>query len=380
MLGEGMIRIAAWTAAASVLVAFGLFVIKVVHWRMLRSAGVRRARYTGAIGEIIARGIIPRASVKGWAHDPVFEDVLLEYISITAGDERENLEKLVRHLDIRTLLVDQLRKSRWPSKRLRAAGYLADLAEHAQEWALIEALDSPIAEIRIQAARGLAKLGTAEAIPPLVQMLTHEDPWYAARIADQLVIYGSAATPALVAYAHQQEDPQGRELAVRLLGLIGDRSAAKSLIALMSDDDPEVRIAAVSALGRSGTLDAVAPLISALVDPDWRVRARAAASLGAFSDPHSIPRLLGALSDESWWVRQNAAEALVEIPGGDAALIEALEGDDAFARDAALLQLGMAGTIDEAQMRSEEGSATDDDARLLAAIEEPTEQRTKRAS
>lgn len=380
MLGEGILRIAAWTAAASVFVAFGLFLVKVVHWRMLRSNGLRRARYTGAIGEIIARGIIPRASVKGWARDPVFEDVLLEYISITAGDERENLEKLVRHLDVRTLLVDQLRMSRRPSKRLRAAGYLADLAEHAQEWALLEALDDPIPEIRIQAARGLAKLGTERAIPRLVQMLTHEDPWYAARLADQLIIYGSAATTALVAYAEQQADPQGRELAVRLLGSIGDRKAAKHLIELMSDTDPEVRIAAVSALGKSGTLDAVAPLISALVDDDWRVRARAAASLGSFSDPHSIPRLYAALGDESWWVRQNSAEALVEIPGGHVALIEALEQDDPYARDAALLQLGMAGTLEDAQMRVEDGTATEDDRRLLRAIEVKPKPPAKRAS
>ncbi len=375
-----IISIAFWTAGASLTVALALFVVKVAHWRLTRSAGVRRARYTGAIGEILARGIIPRASVVGWARDPIFEDVLLEYISIAAGDERENLEELVRHLDIRTILVNNLRGSWRASKRLRAAGYLADLADHGQEWALIEALDDPIPEIRIQAARGLATLRSAGAIPKLVQMLTHEETWYAARIADQLVTYGTAATDELVAYAEQTTDPSGRELAVRLIGSIGDRSASPVLVRLCNDPDPGLRLAAVSALGKSGTLEAVPVLISALADEDWRVRARAAASLGPFSDPHSIHRLENALRDDSWWVRQNAAEALVEIPGGRDALISAVGGADPYARDSALLQLGLAGEIEDARARMEEGKGSDADERLIRAVDGEPPRRSRQAS
>lgn len=379
MIGEGVLGIAVWTAAASGFVAFALFVVKVTHWRLLRSAGVRRARYTGAIGEILARGIIPRASVAGWARDPVFEDVLLEYISIAGGDERENLEELVRHLDIRTILVKRLRKSWRAAKRLRAAGYLADLADHGQEWALIEALDDPIPEIRIQAVRGLATLRSERAIPKLVGMLTLEEPWYAARIADQLVTYGSAATPALIAHAEQSDAP-GRELVIRLVGSIGDRSASGSLIRLFEEPDPGIRLAAVSALGKSGTLEAVPVLIRGLTDEDWRIRARAAASLGSFSDPHSIPRLEAALRDNSWWVRQNAAEALVEIPGGHDALISAVGGPDPYARDSALLQLGLSGEIEDARARTEEGTGSDRDRRLIEAVDGKPARRSRRAS
>ena len=197
VLGGEIIKIAAWTAAASLAVAVALFVVKMTHWRLIRSAGVRRARYTGAIGEILARGIIPRASLAGWAKDPVFEDVLLEYIAIVGGEERANLEELVRHLDIRTILVNSLRNSRRASKRLRAAGYLADLADHGQEWALVEALEDPIPEIRIQAVRGLATLRSKRAIPKLVDMLTHEEPWYAARVADRNSSSSKSGTPNL---------------------------------------------------------------------------------------------------------------------------------------------------------------------------------------
>ena len=291
-----------------------------------------------------------------------------------------NLEELVRHLDIRTILVNSLRNSRRASKRLRAAGYLADLADHGQEWALVEALEDPIPEIRIQAVRGLATLRSKRAIPKLVDMLTHEEPWYAARIADQLVEFGSAATLALVAYAEQVHGSAGRELAVRVIGSIGDRSASPTLIHLVGGADPGLRLAAVSALGRSGTLEAVPILITSLTDEDWRVRARAAASLGTFSDPHSIPRLAAALRDPSWWVRQNAAEALVEIPGGHEALIAAVGGDDPYARDSALLHLALSGEIEDARVRIESDKGTDRDRRLIEAVDGEPDRPSQKAS
>ena len=61
----------------------------------------------------------------------------------------------------------------------------------------------------------------------------------------------------------------------------------------------------------------------------------------------------------------------MEILGGMDALISALEGDDAYARDAALQQLGLNGQIRAARTAISEGVATEQQTRLVAAVELP---------
>jgi HEAT repeat protein len=130
-------------------------------------------------------------------------------------------------------------------------------------------------------------------------------------------------------------------------------------------------VGAASALGRAGTPVAVPALIAALNDDDWRVRARAADSLGAFSDPRAVEPLGAALRDQAWWVRQDSAKALANHLGGDRRLIEALWDDDPYARDAALHQIGLKGTVREAYHRIESGAGTELDRRIVAAALSP---------
>jgi HEAT repeat protein len=375
-VNDGFIRaLVGITAATAAVLAVALLTVKLVHWRLQRSAAVRRAHYVGAVGEILARGLRP-AGASAWAEDPIFQEVLLEYVDLVAGAERARLEDLVEELDLRTVLVRRLRRSRLLGKRLDAASRLAVLATPGLEPILLETLADRSPDVRGEAARGLARLRSERALPVLIDLLTGERPWDAARIADRLVEYGPVAVPALSARLRSQLEEasppvEAARLVVRVLGLIGDLSACPALLPLLHHPHPELRIAAASALGRAGTLDAVDPLLAALGDPDWRVRARAAASLATFSDPRSVEPLGRALSDPGWWVRQNAAESLTELPGGLERLVAAVEGPDRFAADAALLQLGLKGAVRAARTRAEQGHPTELDVRLLGALDRP---------
>lgn len=363
-------------AVLSVVLAVVLFLIKLYHWHYTRIVGVRRAHYIAAVGEIVARGI-PSEYESGWAKDPLFHDVLLQYVDVVAGEERAHLESLISAIDLRYRLVVQLKSARAESRRMAAASYLAVVATPEIEWALVEALDSHNSEIRIQAAGGLATIKSEKAIPQLVHMLLTDNPWVAARIADQLVAYGSVAVPFLMENVRDEHDGHlvdHRILAVvvRILGMIGDLRAAPAIGPLIDHPMRDVRVAAAAALGKTGTPASIPVLIEALADSDWQVRAAAATALASFSDPAATEPVASLLRDRSWWVRQNAAAALMEILGGMDALIEALEGDDAYARDAALQQLGLNGTIRAAQAAVTKGQATAEQERLVAAVNLPS--------
>ncbi len=363
-------------AIVAVVLAIILFTVKLVHRRRIRAIGVRRAHYIGALGELVARNSLPMSSLTGWGDDPVFLEVLFDFLTIVTGDERATLERLIERLDLRAQLAEDLRGSRRLRKRLEALGYLVEIADESLEDLFLGCLDDDVVEVRLHAARGLARIGNPESVGTILDRMEHEEHWVADRLADVLVGYGPGAVPALSQYLllSQFDERRDAELLrdiIRVLDLIGDLGAEPALVAMLEVDEQLLRIGAASALGAAGTPASVPALLRALEDPDWRVRARAADSLGVFSDPRAIEPLGVALRDPAWWVRQDSAKALANHLGGEARLIEALRDDDPYARDAALHQLGLRGTVRDAYRRIEAGSGTELDRRILNAVLEP---------
>ncbi len=361
-------------ALISVVLSVLLFVIKYAHRRRLRAAGVRRALYIGALGEMAARNSVPTAEIQGWRDDPIFLEVLFDFLAIVTGDERETLEELIDQLELRDRLSRELRGTRRRNTKLRTLSYLAEIADESLQPIFVECLADPVTEEKLHAARGLAQIGDPETVSLILDQMESEETWVAARLADEIIEFGAVAAPALVKYLLLSEhdpnrDPELLRQVIRVIGLIGDLRAEPALISMLESPEPLVRVGAASALSRAGTPESVPGLISALADPDWRVRARAADALGTFSDGRALEPLGRALRDEAWWVRQDAAKALATHLGGERRLIEALSDDDPFARDAALSQLGIRGTVSEAQQRFEVGTATGQDRMILAASE-----------
>lgn len=343
-------------ATTTVILSVSLFSVKILHRNHIRAEGVRRAHYIGAIGEIVAHNSVPVSEIAGWQDDPVFFEVLVDFLDIVTGDERLTLERLVTKLDLRSKLANDLERARLPSERLRALSNLVELADLSLLGLFTLHLTDSVAEVRFQAARGLARIGDPGSVEAILDLMESEDSWVAARIGDVLVEFGVPAVPSLVRYMllsdhDTRRDPNMLRQVVRSAGLIGDLGAEQALIVMLESPEPLIRAGAASALSGAGTSASVPALIRALGDSEWVVRARAADALGNFPDERAVEPLGKALQDETWWVRQDAAKALASHPAGERRLVEALSEGDPFARDTALSQLGLAARESNAQSR-----------------------------
>lgn len=141
-----------------------------------------------------------------------------------------------------------------------------------------------------QSANALARIGGADALPPLTQALTHED-------------------------------QQVRYATVLALGQLGRQSeqAVPLLLSLLAQPDPKMRFHAALALGEMGKRPTVVvpALIRALGDADSNVRRGAAAGLRGYSDRvearAAIPALVWLLEDPNPGVRSYARGTLSEL-------------------------------------------------------------------
>lgn len=314
---------------------------------------------------------------KAVATDPAFIDAVIDLRNTLSGPEVETLAGIVDRLGVTDRQVVRLRR-RFPlAGRLAAAVCLAEIGDESTAGVLREHLSDPEPEIRIQCARGLARIQHTAAIDAILERFTIEEPWVRARFADALLVFGAKATWPLVAYIRVNLAPAGNEAvvdAIRILGRIGDRSVGPTLAGILRiAHDPEVRIAVVEALGAVGGPLAVRPLRYAFRSEDWRLRAKAATALGEIGDPAVNWVLVEGLDDPNWWVRRNTASALAVLPGGQELLLTALESDDRFARDAAAEALADSGALSGARDRRDRGESTEADRVLLAYMSTPDE-------
>ena len=326
-----------------VVAGVSLFIVKAVRRRIRSRATRRKNRFIDMIGELVIRGEWNARVFKRYASDPLFREVLLEYLRMISGADRDQLVSVARRMGMVAEYSGELRSGN-RNERVRAAEALSEIADPETLPDLVFALADTVPEVRVQAAAALAHIGESRAVKSLLVALDQQDEGSAQRLADALYGFGAAAVEEAARYL--TGPGKYRPLVARTLGLIGDIRAEDSLLQALDSTDQALRIRAAAALGRAGTPRAVPYLLELLSDTQWEVRAQAATAVGRRLDQRSVPWLKRALSDEAWWVRHNAAAALVEIPGGSDALRLALDHPDPYARDAAaavLLSSGMAG-------------------------------------
>lgn len=273
---------------------------------------------------------------------------------VPAPERQLMLDLLLRHL---ALLRG--REAELIVSHLEDAGYIADLAEqlsHGRSWRraavadllgrsrsqlavapLGQALEDHDEDVRLVAARSLALIGTPDAVSALADALVAPTRWALALVADNLVLLGSAAVPALLAMLGRPDDPKAVAAAARILGEIRDPAATEPLLdVLRVAADIDGRAQAAAALGKIGGRRAAAALLTALRDPAWEVRAQAAKALGRLGDAGAVPALRQAMPDPSWWVRVNCGEALAQLgDAGRTALRVVASGDDRYAAEQA---------------------------------------------
>ncbi|HCD36389.1 MAG TPA: HEAT repeat domain-containing protein [Chlorobium sp.] len=221
-------------------------------------------------------------------------------------------------------------------QRLRTASYLPFIIERTEAIrVLIDALDDPMVDVRLEAAHSLGRLKAAEAVVPILEHLSLPGNWPLRRVTELIMLMEDAAVPPLLEYLSGDGGSiAGKVIAISALGTLEAGEASAMVRSFMKDPSPEIRIQAMRAAGSTDGMGALVGLRRGLLDPVWEVRASAAKALGKFPDEHSVSPLFHCLGDREWWVRFNAASSLLrQGPGGIAALRKALGHEDRFVRE-----------------------------------------------
>jgi HEAT repeat protein len=352
--------------ALMVVILIGL---KTVHRARVRRHDRRREQYVQLLSRHLAfdHAVDPIPAQAG--EDEAFLDAIIDLRNLVTGAEVRKLAVIANRYELIDRQSKRLR-SRFPlSRRLRAAVSLAELGNEASAATLMSHLDDPEPEIRIQAARGLARIGHTPAIDRIVDRLEVEDAWVRARFGDSLASFGSNASQPLMAYVrvnHQTGHTEAVVQALTTLGVIGDHGVGPQLADVLAETtNPEIQIAVVDALGWVGGSHVLDSVVGAMHSPDWRVRAKAATAIGMIGDSSAADELAHALQDQAWWVRRNSAGALAMMRDGVPLLYRALTSPDAFARDAAAEALEDIGELAKARAAHATGEASNDQLRLL---------------
>ena len=308
------------------------------------------------------------------ADDDAFIDALIDIRHTLSGTSIETLDGVVDRAGLINHQAKRLR-SRFPlGRRLRAVVSLAEIGDPRAARILMHHLSDRVPEIRVQCARGLARMRYTAAIDVILDRFHRETPWVQSRFAETLALFGRDAVWPLTAWVrvnHNHDDTGVTEI-IRILGVIGDSEAGPALAELLySAEEPEIRIAIIETLGLIGGPLALRPLRRMIQSTDWRIRAKAATAFSKIGDPSINPILREGLGDASWWMRRNSAAALAALPGGIDLLYDAIGAPDQFARDAAAEALADCGELIAARDRLEDGSADPRDVKLVSYMHSP---------
>jgi HEAT repeats len=202
-------------------------------------------------------------------------------------------------------------RSRRAWRRAAAAYALGDMACPEVVPVLAGALEDRNDEVRAAAVRSLGRLRDPTVTEMLVESLVaHRVPRGMAGAA--LLQMGSDAVPELRRIAGHEEAAV-RQVALTVLGLVGDSGDADVALAALRDPAADVRAAAARALARIGTGRAEPALREALGDPEHFVRAEAAGALGAIGAYAAVPRLVEVARTDRFKPARAAAQAVAEI-------------------------------------------------------------------
>jgi len=219
----------------------------------------------------------------------VFAELLAGYSIAVRGTPRE---RIAAYFERTGAIEEQLKllRSRRHWKRAAAAFALGDMGSARAVPALLEALDDKDADVRGAASRSLGRLGSADAIEPLVTAgVERRVPRDVTMLA--LLDLGPPAVPRLLELTEHPE-PQVRTAAVELVGHLGEAGDAEELPAQLRDTAAEVRAATAGALGRLGAAAARDALIAALDDRVPSVRVASSRALGQIGGRSALDALL----------------------------------------------------------------------------------------
>src|SRR3989339_579466 len=222
-------------------------------------------------------------------------------------------------------------KSEYSEIRIFAAKELAKIKDPSVIDVLIDATSDKQEEVRIEVIQTLGEIGDERAVNPLVYTLGDESLVVREKSAVALGKLGRPeAVEALISALNSNTNLTIVCAIAEALGQIEDARAVEPLMTFLNHKESIIRECTASSLGNLRDSRAVDSLIAALNDEQERVRWYAADSLGKIGDPICVDSLIKLLSDTSARVRESAVTALGQIGNQQAieSLIKALQDVD----------------------------------------------------
>ena len=280
---------------------------------------------------------------KAKTRDQWLEDIVLKQEENTRHLESkieqlklEVAQKSIKLLEIQPDKTDpkpliEAIKSEYPEVRIFAAKELAKIKDPAINEVLVNAVSDEQEEVRIEVVQALGEIGDESAVKPLICTLNDESLIIREKVAKALGLLGNhEAVEPLTSALNNNNNLSIVCSIIEALGQIGDNKAVESLIVYLKHKEPKIRESTAAALGKLRDNLAVESLIDALNDEQERVRWYAADSLGKIGDPICVESLIKLLSDTSARVRESAVTALGQIGNRQSieSLIKALKDVD----------------------------------------------------
>ena len=231
---------------------------------------------------------------------PLRDGDLIAGLMVTVEDVTERLE---RESQLKTLLA-----SGDEHTRLRAAEAISD-DDSYDATSLVGALADESWKVRRMAIRGVAARDAPEAIAALLKSVreNHGNP---ALLNSALQVLASTGVDTLSPLLEFLEgpDPDLRMQAALALGEQHDARAIKALVKALADNDSNVRYHAIEALGKLRAAESVDALLEIVETRDFFLSFVALEALEQIGDARVAPAIVPLLSDE--FLREPAARLL----------------------------------------------------------------------
>ncbi|MBI1177593.1 hypothetical protein GC207_09160 [bacterium] len=229
------------------------------------------------------------------------------------GEFAERLNSLMRIMGLMTECLERLNHPIW-YRRAQAAELLGNFNDPNVVLALYRALEDRRLEVRIAAARSLARLQSVQSVREIVNALIGRQTDPSLSITEVFRSLGAQHIDELRELLKDRTVPlTAKVLAIDALGRLGSLAAVEELLDIYDHSHLPIRIAAMQALSRLGDPRTLSAAMLAANDAAWEVRAQAAICLGRIGSDEAVPVLQQLLADDQWWVRYHAAQALYAL-------------------------------------------------------------------
>lgn len=255
--------------------------------------------------------------------------------------EREALVEMLRGEPWVRQAIDGAGSLLW-WKRLAAARTLSLLASEQDRATVLQLLSDSHPAVQSAATACLNRYADEELLIAVIDGLSSASSAVRAYQLSVLRGYASLAGPMLLARIRPDAPPHKLYAYIHAAAVLNDADCMTRIASLSTHPHPEVRVAVARVLRQRSGDSVQVKLLSMLRDSDWRVRAQAARALSGSADDRTVQELSRALTDSNWWVRFRAGLSLASMgPAGKQALSEALDNADRYARDMAMLVIGL---------------------------------------